>query len=1095
MKFVKANVIVRTLIFGSIVAVLSACSGGGGGAPPPLAVTPTPTPTTSSVSGTLIINGIEAPEPASRSVSNLSDADEPTSNVESPLVIGQGIISLNAEFKADGRASLQGIINRHPDLIIEVKDEVTPQGPFLVTFGNSDSTSSTQLALEALRTDSAVLAAEPVFTIQTKAVGKLEPNDSGYPFQKKALELIGMPTAWAVTVGKPSVCVAVLDDGIFAGHTDLSANLRPGYDFVSNDADPTAPTNKDTHGTHVAGTVAALGNNRFGVVGVAFKSRVVPVRVIGDGAGQFALVKAIRWAAGLSVTGVPNNLNPCRVINMSLGFISKGNCTAGPFPSIQEAVDAAEAAGVVVVAAAGNEAQACPAPQSSAPANLNNVISVAAVTPSGERAVYSNEAPTNWIAAPGGSATIESEQIASTTFTGDGAARKDHYKFMPGTSMASPHVAGVVALMLSVNPNLTPAEVRDILARTADDKGAVGRDNIFGYGIIRADKAVQAAGNTSPPAGVQLATVPSSLKLSSTQTAGKITVSNRGDQTISVTFKSGVEAEDTGGNWLAVAFPTAGATAPFDITLTADRGNLQPGIYRARVEVTTSASRVVVPVTLVVPVPGTPDIGTITVKLLNPDTNAIVASTTTNAAANYRYSMSGFPAGSYLVRAESESTGVLSYRGDYPLINSAKPVTLSGTETLAGFSVSRATSTRSLSGITGNSAPITNGILANVYDPAYGDPIANATISITDGASAKTDIYGEATFADVSGPVTITATAPGYSTQTFVDINSETIEFELELDQAGKFVVPVNLTVYIDGLVPGETGYVSAIVDGDFEEFALVNSDNPSATLSIPSGRELSIGLFANNASNVATKFNVEDFYPIYENSEVTIDARVVTATANTSSTFEGFGPFAIDGETHSAIALAYDDAGTSYIIGAQFNVPIGQPFDLSRVSLGSEQDDIIAGQIVYFADDSALTLGSYTAYTVYNTLSGLPTSVIGELPQALTLFEPMDNATVSTTSPTLRFFSPARNITPSLLAVTIEGPDEFLWEIILPPTATSFKLPTLSSGGLAAGTTYQWYVEDYVLDGFSYDDFSFEFGGFFDYNTESVTRSFKTAP
>jgi hypothetical protein len=253
--------------------------------------------------------------------------------------------------------------------------------------------------------------------------------------------------------------------------------------------------------------------------------------------------------------------------------------------------------------------------------------------------------------------------------------------------------------------------------------------------------------------------------------------------------------------------------------------------------------------------------------------------------------------------------------------------------------------------------------------------------------------------------------------------------------------------------------------------------------------------LFANNASNVATKFNVEDFYPIYENSEVTIDARVVTATANTSSTFEGFGPFAIDGETHSAIALAYDDAGTSYIIGAQFNVPIGQPFDLSRVSLGSEQDDIIAGQIVYFADDSALTLGSYTAYTVYNTLSGLPTSVIGELPQALTLFEPMDNATVSTTSPTLRFFSPARNITPSLLAVTIEGPDEFLWEIILPPTATSFKLPTLSSGGLAAGTTYQWYVEDYVLDGFSYDDFSFEFGGFFDYNTESVTRSFKTAP
>ena len=172
----------------------------------------------------------------------------------------------------------------------------------------------------------------------------------------------------------------------------------------------------------------------------------------------------------------------------------------------------------------------------------------------------------------------------------------------------------------------------------------------------------------------------------------------------------------------------------------------------------------------------------------------------------------------------------------------------------------------------------------------------------------------------------------------------------------------------------------------------------------------------------------------------------------------------------------------------------MGNEFSLSRVSLGTELDDIISGQIVYIANDD--TTGNTSFYTVYDVLSQLPSNVTGVMPSAPTLTAPENDVLGLSTTPTFEFSSPVREITPSLLVLTIEDENgALLWEVILPPTATSFELPTLSTGGLTADTFYYWYVEDYVIADFSYDNFSFEFIDFFKYSTESGSRWFRTAP
>ena len=263
--------------------------------------------------------------------------------------------------------------------------------------------------------------------------------------------------AWTVTRGDPSLVVAVVDSGQ-STHPDLVGQTVPGYDMISSpgsaldgngrDPDPTYMLSTTNHGLHVAGTINAISNNGIGVVGVAPRVKVQHVRAMGranDGTvrGTTAdILAGVIWASGGSISGVPRNATPARVINLSLGGVA-GPCTN----AIQAAIDAAVSRGAVVVAAAGNDSRSASGEYI---AGCRNLIVVGAIGKSGKRASFSNYGPAVDIAAPGEDVMSTSLQPRSLT---------PIYASGRGTSMAAPHVSGVVALMLSTLPGQTPAQV------------------------------------------------------------------------------------------------------------------------------------------------------------------------------------------------------------------------------------------------------------------------------------------------------------------------------------------------------------------------------------------------------------------------------------------------------------------------------------------------------------------------------------------------------------------------------------------------------------------------------------------------------------
>ncbi|MES2318492.1 MAG: S8 family peptidase [Pseudomonadota bacterium] len=294
-----------------------------------------------------------------------------------------------------------------------------------------------------------------------------------------------LPGAWDQSTGGGQI-VAVIDTG-YRPHADLSGQFLPGYDFVTDpwmandgggrDSDPQDPgdaiaagacgngkpvTSRTSswHGTHVSGTIAAKTNNGIGGAGVAYNARVLPVRVLGRCGGYTSdIADGIIWASGGTVPGVAVNPNKARVINMSLG--GPGVCDS----TSQAAINGARLRGTVVVVAAGNDNVDAVGTN---PANCAGVITVAAVDRSGGKAWYSSFGNVVDVAAPGGDTDTRanSDGILSTHNTGTGVPGVDKYSFMQGTSMASPHVAGVAALMFARNPQLTPDDIEIRLKRT-----------------------------------------------------------------------------------------------------------------------------------------------------------------------------------------------------------------------------------------------------------------------------------------------------------------------------------------------------------------------------------------------------------------------------------------------------------------------------------------------------------------------------------------------------------------------------------------------------------------------------------------------------
>ncbi len=367
--------------------------------------------------------------------------------------------------------------------------------------------------IQSLRSgDSSIEYAEPDRILHPMYV----PNDVLYPQQwalSDAIGGIGAPNAWNQSTGT-GVTIAVIDTGV-RPHADLAARLLPGYDFITSptvaadgggrDADPTDPgdwaaagacgtgsaaRNSSWHGTHVAGLAAASGGNGIGVTGVAFGARILPLRALGRCGGYTSdIADAIVWAAGGTVSGLPQNPNPAKVINLSLG--GNGACDI----TSQNAVNAARAKGASVIVAAGNSNTNA---SGSSPANCSGVITVASTSKAGGKASYSNFGANVSVAAPGGDSGAA---MLSTLNAGTKTPGADSYASIMGTSMATPVVSGVAALMLSVNPALTPDQIESLLKSSA--RAFPATCSGCGAGIVDANAAVSAAlaakSTTTPP--------------------------------------------------------------------------------------------------------------------------------------------------------------------------------------------------------------------------------------------------------------------------------------------------------------------------------------------------------------------------------------------------------------------------------------------------------------------------------------------------------------------------------------------------------------------------------------------------------------------
>ena len=319
------------------------------------------------------------------------------------------------------------------------------------------------------------------------------PNDPSFsqqwylkPWQSGSNMLYGInaEAAWDKTQGSEEVIVAVLDTGKI-DHPDLVGKWLPGWDFEDNNNDPTDPGNPNGeaswHGTTIAGVIAGATNNAVGIAGINWNTKILPVRVGNDdGASDSNLIKGIRWAAGLPVAGTTPNQNPAKIINISWG--GDDLCST----AYQEAINAAEAEGSLVVVAAGNgDDNGYPKDADFvSPANCQKVLTVSASNASGMKTSWANYGDVVDVMAPG-------EYIYTTSCAGYNSCSGNYsYETVDGTSFSAPIVAAVASMALSINPAFTPAELEALIRSSTNQRSLYSCAGGCGTGVIDAYKVV-----------------------------------------------------------------------------------------------------------------------------------------------------------------------------------------------------------------------------------------------------------------------------------------------------------------------------------------------------------------------------------------------------------------------------------------------------------------------------------------------------------------------------------------------------------------------------------------------------------------------------
>ncbi|MBI1876966.1 MAG: peptidase S8 [Chloroflexi bacterium] len=389
------------------------------------------------------------------------------------------------------------------------------------------------------------------YNYQIEALG--DPNDPNYNSQWGLNQVsdhdIDAPEAWDIFTGDSNLIIAILDTGVDLDHPDLVAKItsggQAGYNFVS----PGSPPDDDQgHGTHVAGIAAASTNNSVGIAGVSWGARLMPLKVLNSGGGgsTYNLSLAIKYAAD----------HGARVINMSLG----GGCGTG-WPDVEEAVNYALGQGVVLMGAAGNNGST----PVMCPAAINGVIAVGATDFSDNRPSFSTYGSALAVAAPGSS--------IYSTYPGGG------YTYLSGTSMSTPFVSGLAALLWSMAPSLSNSQVRSLIENTADDLGATGWDQFFGYGRINARRALETMALQADPTQPLLFIDDNASPVSGSV---QVITANPDNITWSATISPTV-------SWLDISPPTSGlvsaASAGQSVTLSATRP-VTYGLYTANLVLT-----------------------------------------------------------------------------------------------------------------------------------------------------------------------------------------------------------------------------------------------------------------------------------------------------------------------------------------------------------------------------------------------------------------------------------------------------------------------------------------------------------------------------
>ncbi|KFG95408.1 peptidase S8 [Burkholderia paludis] len=520
---------------------LAGCGGGGGGdgsnpsssnAAPAPAPTPAPTPTPTTTGSNACATQQAAVQMAAQTTQTAQAA--PTEPPIDHLIVKlKTLTATRAMAATDDGTRLNAVIQRSmtrwtapatgsarayastiPQTQLNVQVERTiSSGAAVLSIGQRIAASDAAALAQAFAADADVDYAEPDHPMRIRDT----PSDPLYSQQWYLFDPtagIDMPPAWTVTKGSPTVVTAVLDTG-YRPHADLIGNLLPGYNFISNvntsnngetrgpDAtDPgdwvtqqdlsnasgpyyqcaSEPSNSSWHGTRVMGVIGATANNGVGIAGISWLGQILPVRVLGKCGGTTSdIADGMRWAAGIPVSGVPNNPTPAKVINLSLGGV--GTCST----TFQQAIDDVTAKGVTVVVAAGNDGLSTGLDQ---PANCRGVISVGATDTNGLRASFSNFGSDVALSAPG-------VNILSTSNTGTTTPGSDTYGLANGTSLATPQVTGVAALMLSINSNLTPTQIQQKLqggTRTTKLSASTSCTAMpAGSGILDAGAAVASA--------------------------------------------------------------------------------------------------------------------------------------------------------------------------------------------------------------------------------------------------------------------------------------------------------------------------------------------------------------------------------------------------------------------------------------------------------------------------------------------------------------------------------------------------------------------------------------------------------------------------